>query len=244
MPASRPCARRCARTANAAAAPSSSATGARQDEQRSLADAARTREALAEASAAQAQRGSDQSREWEAELLNGERQEASMRSRIAAVELQIAQAELRAPMDGQVVGLALHTVGGVAQPGQMLMEIVPSGAALLVDARFPLAAAERLQPGQRADLRFVSLDQTRTPVVEGEVLSVSADRLEDARSGEPYLRVRVTLPQAARSKLEAAAGVTLRAGLPAEVLVRLGERSLWDYLAKPLLDRVAHGFID
>ena len=94
---------------------------------------------------------------------------------------------------------------------------------------FALAAGERLVAGQSADLHFTTMDRSRTPVLTGEVLTVSADKLDDARSGQPYLRVRVAVPEPERARLRAA-GVELRAGLPVDVMVRLGERSLLGYL--------------
>jgi multidrug efflux pump subunit AcrA (membrane-fusion protein) len=146
-------------------------------------------------------------------------------------------------VSGLVVGLAAHTVGGVVQPGQTLMEIVPADDALIVEARFALNAGEKLAPGQGADLRFSGMDQVRTPVLQGTVLTVSADRLEDARSGEPYLLVRVAVPPGEHERLERS-GTSLRAGLPVEVFVKLGERSLLAALLKPVRDRLAHAFTE
>lgn len=212
---------------------------AQQDEARSVAELARLREATREAEATQSLRGAELRRDWQAELLDAERQGAQLAARVATLTQQVAQARLVAPVDGVVVGLAVHTVGGVVQGGQTLLELVPSDDELVVDSRFPLVAGEKLHAGQPADLVFTSLDRTRTPTLRGQVLTVSADKLEDGRSGAGYLRVRVALPASERARLH---GVALRAGLPVEVMVSLGERSLLGWWLKPLADRLGAAF--
>lgn len=212
---------------------------AQQDEARSVAELARLREAAREADATQSLRGAELRRDWQAELLDAERQGAQLAARVATLSQQVAQARLVAPVDGVVVGLAVHTVGGVVQGGQTLLELVPSDDELVVDSRFPLVAGEKLHAGQAADLVFTSLDRTQTPTLRGQVLTVSADKLEDGRSGAGYLRVRVALPASERARLH---GVELRAGLPVDVMVSLGERSLLGWWLKPLADRLNGAF--
>jgi len=212
---------------------------AQQEEVRSVAELARLREAAREAEAAQSLRGAELKRDWQAELLDAERQGAQLAARLATLTQQIAQSRLVAPVDGTVVGLTAHTVGGVVQGGQTLLELVPSDDELVVDSRFPLVAGEKLHAGQAADLVFTGLDRTQTPTLRGRVLTVSADRLEDSRSGAGYLRVRVALPPSERARLR---GVELRAGLPVDVMVSLGERSLLGWWLKPLADRLGRAF--
>ena len=210
-----------------------------QEEARSLAEIARLQEATREANAALAHQGAEARRDWQAELLEAERQGDQLAARATALEQQIQQARLVAPVDGVVVALAVHTVGGVVQAGQTLLELVPSNDELVVESRFALQAGEKLRAGQPADLVFTSLDRTRTPLLHGQVLTVSADKLDDTRNGASYLRVRVALPPAERARLE---GVELRAGLPVDVMVKLGERSLLAWWLKPLSDRLGRTF--
>lgn len=212
---------------------------AQQEEARGTSELARLREAAREADATQSLRGAERRRDWQAELLDAERQGAQLSARLAALSQQMAQSRLVAPVDGVVVGLAVHTVGGIVQGGQTLLELVPSDDALVVDSRFPLVAGEKLHAGQDADLVFTSLDRTQTPTLRGRVLTVSADKLEDGRSGAGYLRVRVALPESERARLR---GVELRAGLPVDVMVSLGERSLLGWWLKPLTDRLGRAF--
>lgn len=214
-----------------------------QEVTRLATDAHRVREALGEAASSRALRSSEQRREWESELLEAERQAATLLARQGALQHQLAQAQVVAPTAGTVVGLHAQAAGSVVRPAETVMEIVPAEDALVVEARFALAAGEKLHAGQAARLHFSTLDAVRTPVLQGSVLTVSADKLEDARSGEPYLRVRVAVPPAEQRRLQDS-GASLRPGLPAEVFVQLGERSLLGWLTKPLVDRLARAFND
>lgn len=214
---------------------------AAREESQARSELQRSREALLEASSAQGKRAGDARREWETELMDTERQLSSLRSRIDALRHQIERAAVLAPVSGKVMGLTAHTVGGVVKPGELLMELVPADGALIVESRFALTAGEKLAAGMATDLHFSSMDQHRTPVVRGEVLTVSADRLQDARSGESYLLVRVAVPAAERQRL-AAGGVQLRPGLPVQVFASLGERSLLALILKPLGDRLNGAF--
>jgi multidrug efflux pump subunit AcrA (membrane-fusion protein) len=96
--------------------------------------------------------------------------------------------------------------------------------------------ANKLQPGQPAQLHFSASDSTRQPDLEGRVLTISADRLEDQRSGVPYLLARITIPESERTRLPGS-GSPLRAGMPVDVLVRVGERSFLRYMLEPLTAR-------
>ena len=154
--------------------------------------------------------------------------------RRAAAEFELAHQVVRAPVDGTVVGLSLHTVGGVVQPGARLMEIVPLERPLTVEGQLAVESIDKVVAGLPVELAFTAFDRSSTPRLEGEVTLVSADRLEDERSGMPFYRVRVEVGPEQLARLD---GRMLRAGMPVEVFVRTGERSLLNYLFKPLLDR-------
>lgn len=211
---------------------------AKVDESRSRADAQRSQEQWADVRAERARRDGELRSNWETERLDLQRQQAQLRARLVALEQTIAQSAVVAPVSGTVVGLSVHSAGAVVQAAQPLLEIVPQDEALVVDARFPLSGGEKLVAGMPADLRLTTMDRAATPVVLGQVLTVSADRIEDPRTGEAYLRVQVAVPPAERERL-ARDGITLRAGLPAEVHARLGERTLLGHLLKPVTDRLA-----
>ncbi|OEC33317.1 membrane fusion protein, protease secretion system [Pseudomonas cuatrocienegasensis] len=165
--------------------------------------------------------------------------EAQIRSeelhhRLLGVELEQRRTLLRAPAGGLVVGLSVFTEGGVVSPGQALMEIVPEDQPLLVEGRLSPALVDKVHPGLAVELLFSAFEQSSTPRVTGLVELVSADRLQDERSGEPYYALRIRVDEAGTRQL---AGLRIRPGMPVEAFVRTGERSLLNYLFKPLLDR-------
>ncbi|MGE8361020.1 HlyD family type I secretion periplasmic adaptor subunit [Pseudomonas sp.] len=156
-------------------------------------------------------------------------------SRLEHAEYELAHTEVRAPVAGTLVGLSVFTQGGVISPGQQLMEVVPTGAPLLIDARAPVQLIDRLQPGLPVELLFVAFNQNSTPRVAGELAMVSADRLLDEQTQEPYYQVRIRVSEAGTQQL---AGLDIRPGMPVEAFVRTGERSLLNYLFKPVSDRL------
>ncbi|WP_256930661.1 HlyD family type I secretion periplasmic adaptor subunit [Pseudomonas sp. ABC1] len=155
-------------------------------------------------------------------------------NRLRSAEFELLNTQVQSPASGTVVGLSVFTEGGVIAPGQQLMEIVPAGASLLVDARAPVELVDKLRPGLEVELMFSAFNQSKTPRVIGEVTLVSADRLLDEQTGEPYYLVRSRVSDAGMQQL---AGLDIRPGMPVEAFVRTGERSLLNYLFKPLLDR-------
>jgi protease secretion system membrane fusion protein len=199
-------------------------------------DALRTQRGIEESSAVLQRRRREQVRDLETERATLVHDEAALQARVVALSTGLQQTELRAPVAGQVVGLAVHTVGGVVAPGEKLMEIVPQDNALLVEAKLPVNMANKLKVGQTAQLHFSSSDRVRLPDLDGQLLTVSADKLEDQRSGTPYLLARITIPDGERAKLPTV-NSPLRAGMPVDVLVRVGERSFLDYVMEPLRAR-------
>ncbi|MDZ5457142.1 HlyD family type I secretion periplasmic adaptor subunit [Azohydromonas lata] len=199
-------------------------------------DALRTQRGIEESAAALSRRQREQVRDLETERATLVHDEAALQARVVSLTTGLQQAELRAPVAGQVVGLAVHTVGGVVAPGERLLEIVPQDNALLVEAKLPVNMANKLKVGQSAQLHFSSSDRVRLPDLNGELLTVSADKLEDQRSGTPYLLARITIPDGERAKLPTV-NSPLRAGMPVDVLVRVGERSFLDYVLEPLRAR-------
>ena len=156
-------------------------------------------------------------------------------NRLRSAEFELAHSLVRAPVAGTVVGLSVFTNGGVIARGQQLMEIVPGDAPLLVDARAPVEMVDKLQPGLPVELMFAAFNQSSTPRVDGEVALVSADRLLDEKTQQPYYQVRIKVTEHALQQLS---GLDIRPGMPVEAFVRTGERSMLNYLFKPLADRV------
>lgn len=164
-----------------------------------------------------------------------------LRNRLASAEFELANSQLRAPVAGIVVGLDVFTEGGVIKPGQALMEIVPQGEPLLVEARVPVELADKVHAGLPVELMFSAFSQSTTPRVTGEVMLVSADRQVDERTDEPFYTLRAQVTEAGMVQL---AGLQIRPGMPVEAFVRTGERSMLNYLFKPLLDRTHMALVE
>jgi len=173
------------------------------------------------------------------ELREVETKIADLRERMRALGKQLERTVVRAPVSGSVVGSSVHTVGGVIRPGEQLLDIVPDGESLVIEARVNPIDIDRVAPGLEADLRLSALNARTTPVIQGRVLTVSADRLLDPATNHPYYLARIEVTPEGLAKLE---GRTLQAGMPVEALIKTGERTFFDYLVRPLTDRVAQAF--
>lgn len=154
--------------------------------------------------------------------------------RIAA-EDQLKRVEIRAPQDGVVHQLAIHTVGGVIGPGETLMLIVPRSDGLTVEARIQPQDIDQVRIGHRAVLRFTAFNQRTTPEISGEVSVVSADISQDQKTGASFYTVRI---RPAAAELERLKGFRLVPGMPVESFVQTGERTVISYLTKPLIDQI------
>ncbi|WP_249671539.1 HlyD family type I secretion periplasmic adaptor subunit [Pseudomonas abieticivorans] len=159
---------------------------------------------------------------------------ADLENRLVAAQFELANASIRAPVAGVVSGLQVVTEGGVIQAGHTLLDIVPQGVQLQVEARLPVALVDKVQVGAPVELLFVAFNQSTTPRVAGRVSLLSADRQQDAAGGEPYYSVQIDVSEAGAAQL---VGLTLRPGMPVQAFVRTGERTLLSYLTKPLRDR-------
>jgi membrane fusion protein, epimerase transport system len=164
---------------------------------------------------------------------------SDLRERIRALEDTVARTEVKAPVGGAVVGLAVHTVGGVIAPGGRILDIVPQDEQLIVEAHVSPTDADRVSPGLEAQLRFSAFNARTTPTVVGHVLTVSGDRLADPGTREPYYLARI---QVSREGVDQLRGLTLLPGMPVDVMIKTGERTFFEYLVKPITDRLAKAF--
>jgi HlyD family type I secretion membrane fusion protein len=162
--------------------------------------------------------------EVEAELFDLDQQ-------IRAARDVLSRIDLTAPVDGIVVGLRFHTAGGVIQPGEHILDLVPVGENLIIEARIRPDDIDVVQAGQSAQVRVTAFSQRNLPAMEGKVLTVSADSLVDERSGETFYMAQVGLNE---RELEKLGDNEMLPGMPAEVMIRIGARSMFDYLLEPL----------
>lgn len=197
---------------------------------------AQAKQQIAELQSRMMQREQEYQREVRTQLTDTQREAQSLHSRIEYVDFQLAHTAVRAPASGVVVGLQVYTNGGVISPGTQLMDIVPADEPLMVEARVPVHLIDKVYPGLPVEMMFTALNQRTTPHIPGEVRTISADRLEDERQGDPYYLMQAQVTPEGEEML---ATYDIRPGMPVEVLVKTGERSLLNYLFKPFLDRAS-----
>ncbi|MGV3743432.1 MAG: HlyD family type I secretion periplasmic adaptor subunit, partial [Burkholderiaceae bacterium] len=180
-------------------------------------------------------------RDVEAQLAEAQKLRGALRTKVDALKFDLDLTQLRAPVDGTVVGLKVNTVGGVIQAGDLLMEIVPEAGKLIVETQVPPALIDKVKVGLEADMRFSAFNQNTTPVIPGKVRMVGADRLPATSKEQPfdyYLAQIETTPEGARLLGQH----KIQAGMPVDVVIKTGERSFMSYLLKPISDRFAHAF--
>jgi HlyD family type I secretion membrane fusion protein len=161
------------------------------------------------------------------------------RERMLAAADVLKRIDIRAPQGGIVVGLKFHTTGGVIQAGESIMDLVPQKEMLIVEARLRPDDIDDVHPGLPAQVRLTAFKQRVTPSVDGTVSLVSADRITDQRTGEPYFKAQVQIDPRSLSKLPNA---TLYPGMPADVIITTGKRTAFDYMVSPFTDAMQHAF--
>ena len=152
-----------------------------------------------------------------------------------AAEDTLKRVDIRAPQDGRVHQLAVHTVGGVIAPGEAIMLVVPGGDVLTVEARIAPHAIDQIRVGQTVVLRFSTFNQRTTPEIGGEVELVSPDITQDQKTGLSYYTVRIALPEREIARL---GSLKLVPGMPVEAYIQTGARTAISYLIKPVSDQL------
>ena len=180
-------------------------------------------------------------KEVEGQLAEVRREVQADAEKLAAAKEELGRMDLRAPATGQVVGLAIQTVGAVVQPAEKLMDIVPNEAHLLLEAQIPPHLSDRVQLGMMADIRFSAFAHSPQLVVDGRLKSMSQDLLTDPETRMSYYLARLEITPEGMERLGHRKIVP---GMPAEVVIKTGERSLLTYLLHPLLRRVAQSMTE
>ncbi|NWO04479.1 MAG: HlyD family type I secretion periplasmic adaptor subunit [Alteromonadaceae bacterium] len=162
-------------------------------------------------------------------------------ARQVALKDTLQRTTLYAPDTGTVVGKTVHTVGGVISAGDVVMEIVPKDQEYIVTARVKPQDIDRIAIGQLADLQFSAFNLQMSHVIEGEVVGISADAFEDEQSGDRYYEARVKLTEAGMQRMDEQ-GMFLVSGMPATVLIKTGERTLFQYLVEPITRMFSRSF--
>ncbi len=176
-------------------------------------------------------------KEIESQLADITRETQSDAEKFVAVTADLDRMEIKAPANGQVVGLTVQTVGAVLQPGQKLLDVVPDNQSLLLEAHIPPHLIDKVQTGLPADIRFNTFAHSPQLVVEGKILSVSGDLLSDPQAPQfSYYLARVQVTPAGMKTLGQR---QMQPGMPVEIVIKTGERSLLTYLIHPLTKRMA-----
>lgn len=175
----------------------------------------------------------------------------AVQAKVQSLSFDRGQFDIRSPVTGVVSGLRVNTLGGVVTPAQTLMEVVPGSNDLVIEARVPTYLIGKIKHGMQANLRFVAFVQRNTPVLQGEVILVGADKVASDKIGDPshsaeanraeYYLVRIAIKDDLAEKLP---GKTLQPGMPVDVVFKGGERSFLAYLFKPLTDQLAKSFLN
>ncbi|HEY4032076.1 MAG TPA: HlyD family type I secretion periplasmic adaptor subunit [Caulobacteraceae bacterium] len=164
--------------------------------------------------------------------------------KLRAAQDALAREQVRAPASGTVVGLSVFTVGGVIAPGQKLMDIVPTNAGLVIEARVNPADADDIHVGQEVEVKFPSLHDRTLPVLKGTMTKLSADSFADEKTGQRYFTAEATVPEATLERLKLAENgqFRLKPGLPAQVLIPLRKRTALQYMTQPLTEAIWRSF--
>lgn len=171
----------------------------------------------------------------EANLQGLKKELAAQRERVAPATQELSNTELRSPVDGYVVNLQVFTKGGVVSAGAKVMEVVPVDQPLIVEAQLPVHLVDKVHEGQEVEMLFTAFNQNRTPHIPGVVTVVGDDRIVEERSGMPYFKL---LAEATPQGKKLLGDNKVRPGMPVDVFVKTGERTMMSYLLKPLLDRM------
>jgi protease secretion system membrane fusion protein len=189
---------------------------------------------IAEARLRAAQQQEDYMKDVRTQLTEVQRDTDALRSRLDASEFVLANSEVRSPVDGTVVGVNVFTNGGVVGAGAKLMEVVPTGEPLEIEGELPVNLVDKVQQGMPVEMMFTAFNQNSTPHIPGTLTFISADRLTNDHTGAPYYRVRAKVTPQGMKLLQ---NLNVRPGMPVEVFVNAGQRSMMSYLLKPIFDR-------
>ena len=166
---------------------------------------------------------------------------AALREQRVAAQRRLELVEIRAPVAGTIVGLTTHTEGGVVQPGETILNIVPEGDRLIVEVRVSPIHIDRILVGQEARVRLSSFNPTTTPEAAAEIVSISADSFSDERTGQSYYTATLRLND---DQPEGVPIDDLLPGMLAEAFILMGERTAIAYLIQPLESRIARSFTE
>lgn len=194
----------------------------------------RSQRQIAELTLRRAQRQQDYQKEVRTQLSEVQKEAEALQSRLVGQDFDLANIVVKAPVDGTVMGVNVFTKGGVVPPGFRMMDIVPADDPLVVEGMVPINLIDKVHKDMPVELIFAAFNQSKTPHIPGTVTEVSPDRFVDEKSGMPYYKLRAQVTPEGKAMLKEH---KIRPGMPVEVVVKAGERTMMNYLLKPIYDR-------
>jgi len=196
----------------------------------------RSRRQISELRLKKVQRQQDYQKELRTQLSETQKEASALASRLEGQEFDAGNVEVKSPADGIVLGSSVFTRGGVVAAGAKMMEIVPADDALVVEGQLAVNLVDKVHVGLPVEISLSAFNSNKTPHIPAKVVNVAADRSIEERTGAPYYKVRVKVTPEGL-KLIAANKLDVVPGMPADMFVKTGERSMMNYLLKPLYDR-------
>ncbi len=166
---------------------------------------------------------------------------SDLKSKIIANEDILSRSSIVSPIDGTIVGLSSHTVGGVISPSKPILEIIPEDAKLLVIAHVSTVDIDKVVVGLKAEIKFSAFNLRQVLATEGKVIHVSADIFTDEATHTPYYEAKIEVTKEGQKILEDHAFV-LVSGMPAEVMINIGDRTALNYMIKPFREMLGRSF--
>ncbi|MES2606962.1 MAG: HlyD family type I secretion periplasmic adaptor subunit [Pseudomonadota bacterium] len=196
----------------------------------------RAKQQVLELANRRAQRQQEFQKEVRGLLTDVQKEVQGLSARSGAQQFELANTDVKAPVDGVVVGTSVFTRGGIVGPGVRLMDIVPAADALVVEGMLPVNLIDKVHKGLPVELIFSAFNTNTTPNIPGELVQIAADRTIDEHTGAPYYKVTARVTPAGL-KIIADKKLEVRPGMPVELFVKTGSRSMMSYLLKPVVDR-------
>jgi epimerase transport system membrane fusion protein len=166
---------------------------------------------------------------------------SDLKSRIIAIQDTLDRTTIVSPTDGVVVGMDIHTIGGVIPPGKEILSIVPKDSKLIIVAEVQTTDIDKMKIGLHSDLMFPAFNMRQIHVIEGKVIGVSADSFVNQHTGMPFYKAKIEVTPNGMKTLEEN-NLTLVVGMPATVMIQLGNSTVLNYIIKPFKDMVIRGF--
>ncbi len=206
---------------------------------RFMADVARAEQGIGEARLRIGQLRKAAREEVVAELREVQERIFSLQERLVAARDVLGRTEIRAPSSGIVMGMQAHTTGGVIAPAQEILQVVPVGDRLVIEARIDPIDIDDVAVGQQATVRLTAFKLRSIPIIVGTLINLSADTLVDEHSGTPYYLARI---EVSKDELATLGDLQLQPGMPVEALVKTGTRTALDYMLSPLTENIGLAF--